>query len=284
MKVEDPISGRVAMTPVQKVMVVVLLLVVAAFGVVLFRAPSQAERIWDWVYPNCGASGSQYLGNGQCFMSVTTDSFTNVTAHYLKMMRLGPGTGARFTYVSRGIFGGMRRMEQLGVVFSPPGEQFEAATMVSMREGQLKIIHVSRERTGSNTTVWLSFVNPGAASGPPANAFTLVNTLLPPKAVRGTGGNSMSVSITAYTAPTNVAELDRYYSMGLGAPATRTNNRALPEIFRDPGVNVYRLPATPSPVTNETGFIVTGRRSLSVVYFAARTNNTAQGIASAVNF
>jgi hypothetical protein len=284
MEGEDPVSGRVAMTPVQKVMVAVVLLLVAAFGVVLFRAPSQTERIWDWMYPNCGTSGSQWLGNGQCFMAVAPDSFTNVTTHYLKMLRLGSGTGSRFTYMSRGIFGGTRRMEQVGVVFSPSGEAVEAATMVSLREGQIKVIHVSHERGSSNTTVWLTFIDPRTGSVAPANSFTLVNSLLPPRAARGSGGNSMNLSITAFTARTNFAELDRYYSMGLGTPASRTNNTALPQVFRDPNLTLYRLPSAPRPVTNETGFIVAGRRSLSLVYFAACTNATAQGIVSGINY
>ncbi len=278
---------RVTFTPVQRLIVIVMVLLAGGFAVVLFRVPPKAERIWDWSYPNCTFLGSAGLPSGQCYMISTPDSFTKVTGHYLQRLRLGTGTGgALFTGVFRGILPFGRSMEQIGVVFSPALDAVQSATLVSFREGQVKVIHASRSAGDSNTTVWLTFLDTGSSgSGTPFPASSqAVNKLMPPKGTRGSGGQTLNLSMHAFTAPTQLDRLDYFYWQAFGATNGSGTNASTVAGVAGGQPRFVRLPSPPRSPTNELAYLLLGGRSMSFIHCAANSNDTTHGIISSASY
>ncbi len=275
----DADTRRFYITPIQRVVGVLIVGLAVALCVVIVRVQPRADRIYDWRYTNAVTGifwPPQPPMPAQSMLVMSSDPATNAFAFYRNALHLMPGGGAAFMYRSGGLFGSRRNLQEIGVI--PTASRvtnLQSELYLQYHRGQSKIILVTQLAGETNSAAWVSMTISNADAAPAVSPANFMTALQYPRSQQSSGGNLMHGGGYAFTATTNLAAVEQYYrrNFGTNAPANSPQVSAL-KAMSDSNAHMFALPAPPGTNTNQVAFLLLTKRTMSLIHAAATGTNS----------
>jgi hypothetical protein len=268
-------------TPFQRVVAALCIVTAIALATVVWRVPPKANRFSDWTYPDgawISSSGFSSPAEGAVASQFTTNSFTNVVAHFVKLLGTPLLTGATFSYKSGSIMPWSSRPAHTGVYpISSPGE-IESRTFVTVQKGQVAVVHVAHARGDPDTLIYISRIITEPNRKNPIMLAT-AKTLLPPGARTRSQTTGIDIGFLEFDTATNLAAVERYY--------TNASFKIIPQPTTGPGQLVQfstARGAVTNAATNTLNLIYYRPGVFAFVHTYTSTNGTARGLIGVANY